>query len=131
MYKIVIDAKVWIRFARAKDISPLLKRMLLYNFVPIVNNYLLAETFDEIVKYKWMNEKQALMLVNLITSVGIVKAGKAVYALSPDYKDNYLFDLAVQNNCVFIISDDLKLLSFKMKPLPVQSCNWFLKQFPL
>ena len=131
MYKIVIDAKVWIRFARAKDISPLLKRMLLYNFVPIVNNYLLAETFDAIVKYKWMNEKQALMLVNLITSVGIVKAGKAVYALSPDYKDNYLFDLAVQNNCVFIISDDLKLLSFKMKPLPVQSCNWFLKQFPL
>jgi len=71
------------------------------------------------------------MLVNLITSVGIVKAGKAVYALSPDHKDNYLFDLGIQNNCVFIISDDLKLLSFKMKPLPVQSCNWFLKQFPL
>ena len=131
MYKIVIDANVWIRFARAKDISPLLKRMLLYNFVPIVNNYLLAETFDAIIQYKWMNEKQALVLVNLITSVGIVKAGKAVYALSPDYKDNYLFDLGVQNNCVFIISDDLKLLSFKMKPLPVKSCNWFLKQFPL
>jgi len=58
MYKIVIDANVWIRFARAKDISPLVQRMILYNFVPIVNNYLLAETFDAIVKYKWMNEKQ-------------------------------------------------------------------------
>ena len=131
MYKIVIDANVWIRFARSKDIKPLVQRMLLYNFVPIVNNYLLAETFGAIIELKWMNEKQAMIIVKLITSISITRSEKAVYALSPDYKDNYLFDLAIQNNCVFIISDDLNLLSFKMKPLPVQSCNWFLKQFPL
>ena len=89
------------------------------------------QTFEAIVEHKWMNERQALRLVNLIPSVGIMRAGKAVYALSRDYKDNYLFDLAVQNNCVFIISDDLELFSFRMKPLPVQSCNWFLKQYPI
>lgn len=131
MYKIVIDANVWIRFARAKDIGPLLQRILLYNFIPVVNNYLLAEIFDAVVEHKWMNNSQAYRLVNVISSIGIMKSGKAVYALGPDPKDNYLFDLAIQNNCVFIISDDSALLSFKMMPLPVHSTNWFLKHFPL
>ena len=49
MYKIVIDANVWIRFARAKNITPLLNRFILYNFIPVVNNYLLSEIFDAIV----------------------------------------------------------------------------------
>jgi predicted nucleic acid-binding protein len=131
MYKIVIDANVWIRFARAKDINPLLQRMVLYGFIPVINNYLLVEIFDAVVENKWMNDKQAFKLINVISSVGIDRTGKAVYALSPDPKDNYLFDLAIQNNCIFIISDDLELLSFNMRPLAVHSGNWFLKQFPL
>jgi predicted nucleic acid-binding protein len=56
---------------------------------------------------------------------------RSVYRLSPDPKDNYLFDLAIQNNCVFIISDDSKLLRFKLKPLPVHSTAWFIKKFPV
>jgi putative PIN family toxin of toxin-antitoxin system len=114
MYKIVIDANVWIRFARAKDIDPLLQRMLLYSFVPVINNYLLSETFDAIVENKWMNDNHAFRLINVISSIAINKKGEAVYALSPDPKDNYLFDLAIQNNCVFIISDDSELLSFSI-----------------
>jgi predicted nucleic acid-binding protein len=78
-----------------------------------------------------MNEKEAFRLINVISTVAITRTGKVVYALSPDPKDNYLFDLAIQNNCIFIISDDLKLLSFNMKPLAVYSVNWILKQFPL
>ncbi len=45
MYKIIIDANVWIKYARAKDIAPLLNRMIAYNFLPVVNNYLLSEIF--------------------------------------------------------------------------------------
>ena len=54
MYKIVIDANVWIRFARAKNITLLLNRFILYNFIPVVNNYLLSEIFDAIVGQKWI-----------------------------------------------------------------------------
>lgn len=131
MYKIVIDANVWIRFARAKDITPILNRLLIYNFIPVVNNYLLSEVFDAVVTQKWMTNEQAHKLVKFISSVSLVRAGFAVFALSPDPKDNYLFDLAIQNNCTFIITDDNLLLSVPVKPVHVQSTKWFLKHFPL
>ena len=131
MYKVVIDANVWIRFARSKDITPLMNRFLLYNFVPVINSYLLSEIFDAVVEQKWMQKEQAQKLINFIASISLVKAGKAVYALSPDPKDNYLFDLAIQNNCLFLITDDSVLLSFEMKPIHTHSTNWFLKHFPV
>jgi hypothetical protein len=52
MYQIAIDASIWIRYARAKNISPLLDRFLYYNFVPVVSNYLLSEIFDAVVENK-------------------------------------------------------------------------------
>ena len=131
MYKIVIDANVWIKYARAKNISPLIDRLLLYNFIPVVNNYLMAEIFDAIVENKWMTEIQATKLIQFISGISIIKAGKAVFALSPDPKDNYLFDLAIQNNCVFIITDDLALLHISIKPIHIHTSNWFLKHFPV
>jgi len=35
MSKIIVDANVWIRYARAKDIAPLLKRFTTYDFLPL------------------------------------------------------------------------------------------------
>ena len=43
MYKIIIDANVWIKYARIKDIAPLVNRFATYNFIPVINNYLLSE----------------------------------------------------------------------------------------
>ncbi len=129
MYKIIIDANVWIKYARAKNIAPILNRLTAYNLIPIVNNYLLVEVFNALIENKWMNSKQAYNTVSFIRKVAIVVAEKAVYGLSPDPHDNYLFDLAIQTNCVFIISDDRELSEFRLKPLPVHSASWFLKTF--
>ena len=130
MYKIVVDANIWIKYARAQNIKPLLSRFIKYNFLPVVNNYLLSEIFDALVLNKWMNTKQAMLIIRFITKISIKTVEKAVFALSPDAEDNYLFDLAIQNNCVFIITNEKKLLSIKLKPLPVFSGNWFIKHFP-
>jgi putative PIN family toxin of toxin-antitoxin system len=131
MYKIIIDANIWIHFARSKDIAPLLDRIIAYNLLPVVNNYLLSEIFNALVENKWMHENNAAKIIAFIRKVAFTDTERAVYALSPDPKDNYLFDLAVQNNCVFILTDDTKLLHIQMKPLPVYSCNWFFKKFPI
>jgi predicted nucleic acid-binding protein len=131
MYKILVDANVWIKYARAKEIAPLLDRFVTYRFLPVINNYLLGEIFDALVENTWMDQKQATSLITFIRKVTYSVTERAVYGLSPDPKDNYLFDLAVQNNCVFIVSDDSKLLHFKLKPVPVHSTSWFLKKFPL
>jgi putative PIN family toxin of toxin-antitoxin system len=129
MYPIIIDASVWIKFARVKNIAPILDRLVTFQFLPVVNNYLLSEIFDALLKNKWMNGAQANALISLIKEISLVITERSVYRLSPDPKDNYLFDLAIQNNCVFIISDDSKLLQFKLKPVPVHTTGWFLKKF--
>ena len=131
MYKIVVDANVWIKYARSRDIAPLLDRFVAYNFLPVVNNYLLSEIFDAVVENGWMKEKAAAGLIEFIRKVALPAVESAVYRLSPDPKDNYLFDLAVQNNCAFLITDDTELLGFRLPPLPVHSSGWFLKTFAL
>lgn len=130
MYKIIIDANVWIKYARSKDIAPLLNRIVAYNFLPVVNNYLLSEIFDALLENKWMKEKNANLVIKFIKKISLVVTEKAVYGINPDPKDNYLFDLAVQNGCIFIITDDSHLLKFTLKPIPVHTSSWFLKTFP-
>ncbi len=79
-----------------------------------------------------MDERKAgLNIFLFIRKVTIAVTEKAVYGLSPDANDNYLFNLAIQTNCVFIISDDKKLSAFRLKPLPVHSTSWFLKTFSI
>ena len=131
MYFVIVDANIWIKYARSKNIAPLLDRLFIYHFLPVVNNYLVAEIFNALTDNKWMNKNQATQIIDFIKKIALVMTEQAVYRLSPDPKDNYLFDLAIQNNCVFIISDDSKLLRFTIKPIPVYSTTWFLKKFPL
>ena len=50
MFKVIIDANVWVKYARAKDIEPLLKRFVAYNLIPVTNNYLLAEVFNALIE---------------------------------------------------------------------------------
>lgn len=131
MFRIVIDANVWIRFARSRSIAPIIHCVRSHGLTPVANRYLLAEVFDALVENKWMTIKAAMGIIHFIEETCLLTAENAVYRLSPDPKDNYLFDLAVQSNCAFIISDDTDLLSFTMQPVEVKSCNWFLKQFPV
>ncbi len=77
-----------------------------------------------------MSAKLATLVIQFIANISLKTVEKAVFALSPDAEDNYLFDLAIQNNCVFIITNEKKLLGIKLKPLPIFSGNWFIKQFP-
>jgi predicted nucleic acid-binding protein len=99
--------------------------------LPVINNYLLSEVYDVIVENKWMHPAQATKLIELIRKFSICTTENAVYAASPDPKDNYLFDLAIQNNCLFIITDDSKLLQFGLKSVHIHPTEWFLKTFPL
>ncbi|MEO8854823.1 MAG: putative toxin-antitoxin system toxin component, PIN family [Ginsengibacter sp.] len=131
MSKIIIDANVWIRYARTKDIAPLLNRITAYNFLPVVNNYLLSEIFNALVENKWMRKKSAHNIIGFVKKISLVVIEKAVFGISPDPKDNYLFDVAIQNGCVFMITDDSELLDFILKPIPVHNSKWFLEMFPV
>jgi len=68
--------------------------------LPIVNDYLFSEIFDVLVENKWMNKTQAKALIDFIKQISLVIRESSVYRLSADPKDNYLFDLAIQDSCV-------------------------------
>ena len=116
MYKIVIDANVWIRFARYRNLFPLLDRLEAHNITPVANRYLLSEVFNALTGNNWMTEKLATVIVSFIGETCLLTTENVVYRLGPDPKDNYLVDLAVQLNCSLIISDDQALQSFAMQP---------------
>lgn len=128
---IIIDACVWVRFARSSYAKPIIDRIIVYGILPILNNYLLSEVHEALLNNNWANLKQADLFIGYIKSSGLFVAEHSVYRLSPDPKDNYLIDLAVQHNCALIISDDSELLSCQILPVQVKSGNWFLKQFPV
>ena len=131
MHLIVIDANVWIKFARSKDIAPVAIRLFEYNFVPVVNQYLFTEIFEAITENKWMTDKQAENLLLLLRQVCYFTTETSVYRLSPDPKDNYLFDLAIQTKSEVIVSDEKKLLGFKESPVLIKSLGWFKETFPV
>ncbi len=131
MTKMVIDANVWIRFASFRNLLPLLNRFDTYSIVPLINRYLLSEIFDTLTKQRWMSDHNAASLISLIERISLQRTENVVYRLSPDPEDNYLFDLAIQNNALYIISDDSKLLFFNLQPVRVRTCSWFLKHFPV
>ena len=86
MSKIIVDANVWIRYARAKDIAPLLKRFTTYDFLPVVNNYLLSEIFNALVENNWMRKKSADNIIGFIKKISLVVIEKAVFGIKPGSK---------------------------------------------
>jgi putative PIN family toxin of toxin-antitoxin system len=127
----VIDAGIWVRLARSDYASPLIDRIVSYSLIPIVNNYLLSEIHDGLLKNQWATEKQANKFIFLVKNLSLFVIENVIYRVSPDAEDNYLFDLAIQHNAPFLISDDKALLAFPLKPVPVKSGNWCIKKFPV
>lgn len=66
MYRVVIDANVWIKLARAKNIAPLIDRFTAYNLVALTNNYLLSEVFEAVVENAWLSENSTHRLIDFI-----------------------------------------------------------------
>jgi putative PIN family toxin of toxin-antitoxin system len=128
--KIVIDANVWVRYVAQGKHATLLSIIRKYEFLVFCNNYLLHEIFNACTTNDWYTENEARNVVNAIRKVVSGTTETAVFRLSKDPKDNYLFDLAVQNNCRFIVSDDRLLRETPLKPVPVKTTSWFIKHYP-
>jgi predicted nucleic acid-binding protein len=54
---------------------------------------------------------EADKIIQLISPFIIVEAPRNVFRLSKDAKDNFLYDLCIQNNCRYLITIDKEILS--------------------
>lgn len=128
--KIVIDANVWVRYIAQRKHPVLLRIIRKHNFTVFCNNCLLHEIFNACITNHWYTETEAVQVVNAIKTVVSGTTETAIFRLSKDPNDKYLFDLAIQNNCRFIVSDDRLLRETPLKPLPVKITGWFIKHYP-
>ena len=54
-----------------------------------------------------------------------------IFSNSPDPKDNFLFDLALQTDSEVIVTKEKALLNFTESPLPIHDIKWFKEKFPI
>jgi hypothetical protein len=49
-----------------------------------------------------LQKKEANNIIFLISPFLIIKSPKNVYRFSEDSKDNFLYDICIQNNCLYL-----------------------------
>ena len=56
---------------------------------------------------------------------------KTVFNNSPDSKDNFLFDLALQTASEVIVTKEKALLNFAESPVLIHDIKWFKEKYPV
>ena len=129
--KFVLDTSVILKFTTHNKLYRLLNIVTTYNIVIFINDSLIAElerNLPKVIKSPVVpyNEiiEQILFLTTYVTT-------QQLFYDSPDPKDNFLFDLAIQTKSEVIVSDEKKLLDFKESPVLIKSLGWFKETFPV
>jgi predicted nucleic acid-binding protein len=102
-----------------------------YKIIIYVNDNLIAElekNLPKVIKSSQVSHAQILEKILFLTTYFTTQE---LFNNSPDPKDNFLFDLAIQTSSEVIVSDEKKLLSFTESPVPVRSLGWFKETFPI
>lgn len=58
----------------------------------------------------------------------IIDAPRNIFRLSKDAKDNYLYDLCIQNNCRYLITIDKDILADNNAPFIRKTDAWLRKK---
>ena len=126
-----IDTSVLITYTSYGKLYRLSNMVMSYNMKVFVNVHLLNE-FGKNPK-KVSNKRnidvneEIKSLLDFATLVEIIP----LFSNSPDPKDNFLFDLALQTNSEVIITKETALLNFIESPIAIHDIKWFKEKFPV
>jgi predicted nucleic acid-binding protein len=132
-YRIIFDANVYVQFAAYGRIENLAAMILQYEFEVYATNHLLHEVHQALLKPGILKSATVSPdeVVEYLSKLLFMSAERPAYQLSPDYDDNYLFDIALQQGCIFLVTSDKALLNIKNPPVPVFSTQWFKENFKI
>ena len=99
--KCCIDSCIWVKYAGHKRIATLLTYIKSNNLVVFVDNYLLGEIHKTLISEFVFSIQEADRAIYLIKSFVIIKTPRNIYRFSKDPKNNYLYDICIQNNCLY------------------------------
>jgi putative PIN family toxin of toxin-antitoxin system len=128
---LVIDTSVYITYAIYNKTYRLIDAMDKYELMVFVNNQLLLELVRNLRFFLQNKDTNAGLIIQAIKEATINVATTAQFDLSPDPKDNFLFDLALQTNSEVIVTKEKALLNFEASPVPIHDIKWFKETYPV
>jgi putative PIN family toxin of toxin-antitoxin system len=126
--KCCIDSCVWIKYAAQFKVSTIIESIIENNLVVYADNYLLGEIHKALVTTFNFTILQADKIIDLISPFLIIKPPRNIYRFSEDAKDNFLYDLCIQNNCRYLITVDRAILKDKNAPFERKTDAWLKKR---
>jgi len=103
----------------------------LYDLIVYVNDELLNELERNIFKMLLYDGANTTMVIRSIMEFVTYFETIPTYLNSPDPKDNFLFDLALQTKSEVIVTKEKVLLNFTESPVPIHDIKWFKEKYPV
>lgn len=126
--KCCIDSCVWVKYAGQHKTAILLRHIIDNNLLVYADNYLLAEIHEALMEAFNFSRTEADKTIQLISPFIIIDTAHSIYRLSKDAKDNYLYDLCIQNNCRYLITIDKEILEDTTAPFVRKTDAWLKKR---
>jgi putative PIN family toxin of toxin-antitoxin system len=123
-----IDSCVWIKYAGHLKSATLLRYINENKLIVFADRYLLAEIHDALVSVFHFSFNEANYLIRTIEPYIVIVTPRSIYRLSPDPKDNYLYDICIQYNCKYLITIDKALLLDENAPFIRKTDAWLKKK---
>ena len=130
--KIILDTNSWISIFLRKNNLQFLEFVIDHELILIADDHLRNELLNVISRRKFSSVFTAQNLIDAMEffdSLTTFIITKKEFFGSPDVKDDFLFDLAVQSKTKIIVSGDKKLIDFKNEKVTVISFKKFLEKF--
>ena len=130
---LVIDTSVYINYTRHQKLYRLADTILTYDLVIYISPDLIDELERNIPLTSAVELPQFVYegYLHTIKSVCVFFEPVPQYTDSPDPKDNFLWDLALQTNSEIIVTKEKALLSYTNSPVPVHDIKWFKGTYPV
>jgi putative PIN family toxin of toxin-antitoxin system len=126
--KCCIDSCVWVKYAGHFRTTTLLRYIIENNLLVYADNYLLGEIHQALIEKFNFTTSEADKIIQLISPFIIIDTAQSIYRLSKDAKDNYLYDLCIQNNCRYLITIDKEILADTNAPFIRKTDAWLKKR---
>ena len=128
---LVIDTSVYITYCTHNKLYRLADAFVTYDLAVFVNSYLLSELERNIPGVSKVPGIKASHLIAQISGFTTFVETTPAFNQSPDPKDNFLFDIALQTGSEIIVTQEKLLLGFAASPVAIHNLKWFKENYPV
>jgi uncharacterized protein len=129
--KIILDTNIWVSYIIGRKLDEISKLILYQNLIIFSCKELDNELEEVLAREKFIKFLQFKpdIYVNFIRSITTSIPISLNFQECPDYKDNFLFDLAIQSDSEYLVTGDKLLLGMEVKNLMIISFKQFRQLF--